>query len=117
MYVHLIDKDNNHYVVKQSDIRRVCVSNKQTTILFVSPKDNPIKMAESVETVFNIYLRGTNHIFLIGKNRQSYVIKKSDIKRVHVDHIGRTVIVLTGNRNTPIVAIESVEDFFTIFLK
>ena len=56
------------------------------------------------------------NILIKSKDGEDYIVKKSDIRRVYSDTDKETVILFNGVKNTPIRVMETVEDFFNIYL-
>lgn len=56
------------------------------------------------------------HILIKGKDGKNHIRKKSDIRCVYSTITDQTTVCFNGNKNTPIVVSETVEDFFSIHL-
>ena len=57
-HILITDENDNQYVVKKTDIRRVYRDKitKKTTVCFTGAKNTPIRIKDSVEGFFNIHL-------------------------------------------------------------
>jgi len=56
------------------------------------------------------------HILITDIEGKKHVRKKSDIRALYSNIKNKTIICFNGNKNTPIMVSDTVEDFFNIHL-
>jgi len=56
------------------------------------------------------------HMLIVDVEGKHHVIKKSDIRKIYSNIANKTIICFNGNKNTPLMIADTVEDFFNIYL-
>jgi len=57
MHLLITDEKGNEYIIKKSDIRRVCKTMNRTIISFIGLKNTSISIKESPSEFYDLYLK------------------------------------------------------------